>query len=368
MPTRLTTIVLLALLLATSLAPAAASQRPTFPASYLRADVTTSTGFVEIPRESERDIGFTLNDRSGDSGDGEGFPHQYVITAEIETPGTVGWSVTANPSGGVVTSGESVHGVLTVRADPVIRERTITVSLNVELQGQDGRTAEASTPVQVRVAPYHQGQLRPLEDLGRMSPQEAKVMQLEVQNDAPYPDTYDLDLSAPQGWTVHAPDQVSLRGQETTRVDAIVIAPHEDDRFYYRESGLLRMEASSVNDPTATTLDESAHPLRVEGVYLPPYTLPFFPLAALLAGAFVHRRRKAFHRSRKEKGPPREPELPPRKQALLAELKERNPEAHRRLREKLDRELERRKERYPDHKEAQLAPLSDGDEGEEDPS
>lgn len=353
----------LLLLLAPALAQGAAAQRPTFPSSYLRAELTAETGFVEVPREDSRTIGLTLNDRSGDSEGGEGFPHQYRLKAEILTPGTTGWSVAAFPPGGWVTSGESVQGRLQITADPVIQERSVTIQVTAELAGQDARETSTTVPVQARVAPYHQAQVDVLGTLDRLEPQEAQVLQLEVRNEAPYPDTYDLDLEAPPGWTVHAPDQVSIQSQGTQRVDATVIAPHEDNRFYYRESGVIRLSMSSAQDPNAVVLDETVHPARVEGAYVPPYTLPFLPLAVLLAGAFVHRRRRGFRRSRKEKGPPRDPDLSAKREALLAELKERDPERYQRLKEKLRRERERREELYPEHKEAQRESLLEEDDG-----
>lgn len=364
---RLPTILVLLVLVAPALATGVSAQRTEFPTNYLRADLTTSTGFVEVPREETRSVGWTLEDRSGDNRRGEGFPHQYRISARILTPGTVGWSVAAFPSTGFVGSGGTVTGQLQITADPVIEERTITVELEAVLVGQDTREAVATTPVQVRVAPYHDGAAQIQGSLPRLEPQDASVLQIEVRNDAPYPDSYQLDLQSPPGWTVHAADQVTLTGHERTLVDLTVIAPHEDDRFYYEESGLVGIEITSTQDPTETQLDQTSHPIRVEGVHLPPYTLPFFPLLALLAGAFVHRRRKMYHRHRKEKGPPRDPELSPKKQALLAELKERNPQAYQRYVEKIERARELREERYPEHKEEQLESLLE-DEGEGDGS
>lgn len=363
MTKRLILLAVLLLLAGPTLAPGVSAQRPEFPASYLRADVTTSTGFVEVPRQDSRTIGFTLNDRSGDNRQEQGFPHRYVITADVKEPGLTGWSATADPSGGLVQSGGTVHGEIEIRADPVVRERTVTVVLNVTLDGQDGNRAYATTPVQVRVAPYHDGDISVQSPIDRQSPQEARVVQFEVHNEAPYPDTYDLTITGPAGWSVNAPDQVSLMAHERALVDAIVIAPSEDNRFYYRESGLLRVSMSSANDPSAATLDENAHPVRVEGWYLPPYTLPFFPLFAVLLGAFVHRRRRVFRRGRKEKGPPRDPDLSPKKRALLAELKERDPQKYERMKAKIEAERERREELYPDHKDAQLEPLRHEDEG-----
>lgn len=361
MTRRLPVVLALLVLAAPALATDVAAQRPTFPSSYLRADISTSTGFVEVPRDGTRTIGWTLQDRSGDNEGGQGFPHRYVTSAEITTPGTVGWSVAAYPASGLVTSGESVQGQLEIRADHVIRERTITVMLHVRLSGQDARETEASTPVQVRIAPYHDAQIDVGTALNRLEPQEARLLQLEIRNRAPYPDTFEVELQAPPGWSVNTADQVSLLGQETGRIDASVIAPQDDNRFYYESSGLVRIRVFSANDAQATTLDATATMVRVEGVYLPPYTLPFFPLVAVLVGAFLHRRRKMFRRSRKEKGPPRDPELPPKKQALLEELKDRNPEAYERYQEKLRREKERREELYPEHKEAQLENLLDED-------
>lgn len=365
MPRRLPAIALLTLLAAAAMAPGVAAQTNyEFPASYLRAELTTSSGFVEVPREGTRYVGFTLDDRSGDNEGGAGFPHRYIITASIDTPGTVGWNAEVQPHTGLVTSGGSVGGRIRVEADPIIRERTITVTVNATLAGNDGRETSTEEQIQVRVAPYHQGQLRVPQALPRMEPEEAQVLQVTVENLAPYPDTYDVDLTAPAGWTVNAPDRVSLMGHERARVDAVVIAPHDDDRFYYESSGLVRMRISATDGSQVGTLDEIAHPVRVEGFYLPPFTLPFLPLIVLLTGAFVHRRRRMFHRRRKEKGPPRDPDLSPKQQALLAELKERDPEKHRRYKEKLERAKERRKEAYPEHKEAQLESLLEENSGE----
>lgn len=366
MPRRLPAIAFLALLVAAAVAPGVAGQTHLeFPASYLRADLTTESGFVEVPRQETRYVGFTLDDRSGDNDEGgSGFPHRYIITASIDTPGTVGWRADVEPHTGIVVSGESVDGRLLVQADPVIRERTVTVTINATLAGADGRETYTTEQVQVRVAPYHQGRISVPEALPRMEPQEAQVLQVDVENQAPYPDTYDVDLTAPEGWTVNAPDRISLLGQERDRVDLVIIAPHEDDRFYYRSSGLVRMTITSSEGGQTTTLDEVAHPVRVEGVYLPPFTLPFLPLLVLLTGAFVHRRRRSFRRGRKEKGPPRDPELSPKQEAMLAELEERDPEKHRRYREKIEEAKRRRKEAYPEHKEAQLESLLEEDSGE----
>lgn len=346
------------------MAPGVAGQSQfEFPASYLRAEVTTSTGFVEVPRDTTRHVGFTLNDRSGDNDGGAGFPHRYIVTASVDDPGAAGWRADAHPHSGLVLSGESVEGRIAIEAGPVPRERTVTVTLTATLAGADASETTTTSQVQVRVAPYNMGKISAPEALGTMGPQDAEVLHVDVENEAPYPDTYDVEVSSPEGWTVNAPDRVSLMGHERDRVDVVVIAPHGDDRFYYRESGLVRMTISSSQGGQTTTLDEMAHPVRVEGFHLPPFVAPFLPLAVLLAGAFVHRRRRMFHRRRKEKGPPRPVELSPKQEALLAELRERDPEAYQRYKEKIDRENRRRREVYPDHREAQLESILEDTSG-----
>lgn len=361
---RLPLLVLLLLTLA-SLAPGAAAQ-PEFPAEYVRADLTTSTGFVEVPWQETRTVGWTLNDRSGDNWQGADFPHRFIVTAEVQEETAVGWRVAPSPTSDIVRSGQSVHGRLVVEVDPMVRERSVTVDLTVELMGRDGQTVTETAHVQARVAPYHQGQVSVVSQPQRLAPLEAEIVQLEVENEAPYPDTYELDLDGPPGWSVNAPDQVTLMAHETRRVDAIVVAPHGDDRFYYQgDSDLVRVSISSVNDPSSTTLDETAHMVRVQGLNLPPYTWPFFPLGLLLAGAFAYRRRRVFERSRKERGPPRDPQLTPKQEALLAELKGRDPERYRALKERIEAERDRREELYPEHREAQQESLLDeGNEGE----
>lgn len=343
------------------MSPGASAQLPPLPALPGADGNTTIDGnaakqialglnvtYTRIAYLGQARIAFRLDDLSRDSLFQPGTPlaqpgsFEYdaiSVTLEWQTPDgrpPAGWAAFAPASSAYLYGGDFIEGDLVVSNGGAIRDQIVKLRVNATYTNpRDGTTLTDDETLTLQVEPYYQGfifvkEYPPKSEYGQF---ETIRVPVEVRNTGIYPDTFDFETIAPEGFQVHVDPRVYVEPLSSRVVNLTIVTPH-GKLYEPGRPGTIFVNAHSINDPEITYT--AVVPIQIRGAYVPVYWIPLFLLSLVSTASLVSRRLERAEMARLEKGRPRYPSPSAKQSVLLAELKRRDPEAYKARKAQLD--------------------------------
>lgn len=272
-----------------------------------------------------------------------------------------GFSAAMDFSTEYLYGGQTKVGSLVVSNGGAIEDALVRLHVNATYTNPyDGSKLTDDETLTVRVRPFYQGLVVIKEypsksEFGQLETLEVPV---EVRNLGVYPDVFELEVVAPDGFQTHVPPRVYLEPLGTRVVNVTIVTPYGKIYELGRPATLF-IQGRSVNDPAITYT--AVVPLQLRGAHIPAYWIPLFLLAVVSTASLVSRRLERSELARLEKGRPRYPAPSPKQAVLLAELKRRDKAAAREREAQLDAIYKARVKEYRERRrdEAQAEKLEE---------
>lgn len=359
--------------------PTAAAQVPPLPELPGAGNFTAPSGnavkqialglnvtYAEIVYPGQVYVTVTLEDLSRDSFSQPGASTQpnWIQQDEIKIALTWltndsraprGFSAAMDFSTEYLYGGQTKVGSLVVSNGGAIEDPLVRILVNATYTNPyDGSQLTDDETLTVRVRPFYQGLVAIAEyptdsELGQLETLEVPV---EVHNLGVYPDTFALEVVAPEGFQTHVAPRVYLEPLSTRVVNVTIVTPYGKIYELGRPATIF-IQGRSVNDPAITYT--AVVPLQLRGAYIPAYWIPLFLLAVVSTASLVSRRLERSELARLEKGRPRYPEPSPKQAVLLAELKRRDKAAAREREAQLDAIYKARLKEYRERRRDEAA-------------
>lgn len=334
--TRLLTLsVLVVATLLSSFSPAGA-QVPELPdphpPAYKQIALDVESTYLEVDFLGRATVPFTITDFSRDSTrqpGAEAAPaagarrSTVLVTTEFEDQ-KPGWMASSTLSAAFLYGGQSARGEFFIQTAGNVRDQFVHVWLNATTTLPNGTVVVESERITARILPFYRGLVQIREPSRMVGQYEDVVFQVEVFNAGAYPDTFQLNVTAPPGYLAHVQPKVYVQPFETRLVNLTLKTP-KDKMYDLGTPGTVIVQMKSVNSPTNY---ESVASVYVRGPYVSSTIYPLTLLGIVAIGLLVNRGLSDRELAALEKGKPRRPRPTPRQQVVLKELKRRDPDSY----------------------------------------
>jgi hypothetical protein len=283
---------------------------------------------IDVRPGTNTNVPIAFVDNSFDHAGSVQNPYKHTITfvTQIVSPKNPnGWAAHMLDPALTTAAGQAVEAPLIIQTLFSAQTLNITVDVNATMIDNVGDRAFSNVTVVAQILPFYFAHLTVLSAPQTVSQDSIVQYQVEVANQATYPDWFLISTNATNGFTASFPPRLYVE-PESSMVAPLTIEAPITSLYDLGRLGLVQLTLQSQSDPAVRY--EAATVITVQGFYLPDWWSPLaaFAVLGVVVGARGTSTRRAERRLRA--GGARRPRLSARQKVLLRALKEQDPAAY----------------------------------------